>query len=69
MFDRFYHSILDDANNIKYDDISHTIASISTSLSHSLYSFITNNTYQGSKEVNASYVSNIKNILLYFITI
>lgn len=55
---RFYHSILDDADNIHYDDpkIAQTIASISTSLAHSLYKFITNEIYSGTKQANTSYV-------------
>lgn len=56
---RFYHSILDDVYNIQYENntISQTIASVSTSLSSSLYKFITNKPYTGSKQANNSYVS------------
>lgn len=55
---RFYHSILDDADNIHYDDpkIAQTIASISTSLAHSLYKFITTDNYSGTEQTNTSYV-------------
>lgn len=60
---KFYHSILDDAENIQYgydnSTIPHTIANISTSLSYSLYKFITNSTYTGLKQANSSYVSKL----------
>lgn len=56
---RFYHSILDDAYNIQLNNskISQTIANISTSLSYSLYKFITNTDYTGFLKADASYVS------------
>lgn len=54
---RFYHSILDDIDNIKYDEIAQTIASISTTLSYSLYTFLTNSSYSGLKKANNTYVS------------
>ncbi|CAH1736880.1 nicastrin [Aphis gossypii] len=56
---KFYHSILDDAENIQYNNISKTIASISTSLSYSLYKFITNSNYNGLKQANSSYVTKL----------
>ncbi|KAF0763550.1 nicastrin, partial [Aphis craccivora] len=55
----FYHSILDDSENIQYNNISKTIASISTSLSYSLYKFITNSKYNGLKQANSSYVTKL----------
>jgi len=66
-FLRFYHSILDDADNIQYNNskISQTIASISTSLSYSLYKFITNTNYTGSKQANTSYVCIHDDIYIY----
>lgn len=50
---------MDDADNIQFDNLklSQTIASISTSLSNSLYKFITNENYTGLKQANSSYVS------------
>lgn len=59
--------MLDDAENIQYGNnstIPQTIASISTSLSNSLYTFITNSTYTGLKKANSSYVSNKLFIIL-----
>ncbi|XP_026823477.1 nicastrin [Rhopalosiphum maidis] len=59
---KFYHSILDDAENIQYNNdstISKTIANISTSLSYSLYKFITNSNYNGLKQANSSYVTKL----------
>lgn len=69
-FSRFYHSIFDDAYNIKYDattssNLAFTIANISTSLSYSLYNFITNTNYTDTKQANASYVS-YNYVVIYF---
>lgn len=57
---------MDDADNIQYNNnskMSETIASISTSLSYSLYKFITNSSYTGSKQANTTYVSNFNVII------
>lgn len=64
---------MDDVNNIQLDyensTISQTIANISTSLSNSLYKFITNKNYTGFKQANTSYVSNKWCIIFFNLTI
>ncbi|VVC32764.1 Hypothetical protein CINCED_3A001406 [Cinara cedri] len=56
---KFYHSILDNIDNIQYSKMSQTIANISTSLSYSLYTFLTNSSYNGLKQANATYVTKL----------
>lgn len=69
-FSRFYHSILDDEYNIQFDDrsinLARTIANLSTSLSYSIYNFITNTNYTGEKQANTSYVSKNYVVYIYF---
>ncbi|XP_050440405.1 nicastrin [Adelges cooleyi] len=57
----FYHSVMDDANSIEFTsaDISNTLAKISTSLGSSLYSFVTNSTYNGNNNVDPEYIKKL----------
>lgn len=61
---------MDDAYNIQFDDkstnLTLTIANLSTSLSYSIYNFVTNTKYAGEKQANTSYVSKNNVVCIYF---
>ncbi|XP_050535168.1 nicastrin isoform X2 [Daktulosphaira vitifoliae] len=57
----FYHSIMDDSDNINYSnaEISNTLANISESLGTYLYKFVTNTTYNGNAHVHSEYIKEL----------